>query len=61
MNCSIEEFHVRHQKKAMATVDEDELPDMLASNTTLVKLGVDVQSQAVRMKLEKIITDNRNR
>ena len=61
MNSSIEEFQVRHQKKAMATVDEDELSDMLASNTTLVKLGVDVQSQAVRMKLEKIITDNRNR
>merc|ERR1719491_1439083 len=59
-NRSIDEFQVRHQKKAMATLDEEALPDFLASNTSILKLGVDVRNQLVRMKLDKIINANRD-
>ena len=58
-NNSIEEFQVRHQKKPMASTDEEELYDLLASNTSLIKLGVDVRNQLVKTKLERIVADNR--
>ena len=60
-NSTIVEFQVRHQKKPMATVDEEELPDLLESNTTILKLGVDVRNQLVRMKLDRIIGRNADR
>lgn len=60
-NTSIEEFQVRHQHKAMATLDEEALPDLLEPNTTLLKLGVDVRSKLVRMKLDRISNANRDR
>merc|ERR1712127_1072589 len=60
-NSSIDEFQVRHQKKPMATLDEEVLPDLLASNTSVLTLGVDVRNQLVRMKLDKIINANRDR
>jgi len=58
-NNSIEEFQVRHQKKSMASTDEEELYDLLASNTSIIKLGVDVRNQLVKTKLERIVADNR--
>lgn len=60
-NTNIVEFQVRHQKKAMATLDEEALPHLLESNSTILKLGVDVRNQLVRMKLDKIINANRDR
>lgn len=60
-NSSIEEFQVRHQHKAMATLDEDALPDLLAPNTSILKLGVDVRSKLVKMKLDRIVNANRDR
>ncbi|KAL7544244.1 hypothetical protein ACHAWF_007633 [Thalassiosira exigua] len=60
-NSSIEEFQVRHQQKVMASLDEDALPDLIASNTTILKLGVDIRNQLVRMRLDKIINANRDR
>ena len=60
-NDTIAELTVRHQKKVMATLDEEALPDLIASNTSILKLGVDVRNQLVRMKLDKIINANRDR
>eukprot|EP00581_Thalassiosira_minuscula_P011804 CAMPEP_0183722920 /NCGR_PEP_ID=MMETSP0737-20130205/14724_1 /TAXON_ID=385413 /ORGANISM="Thalassiosira miniscula, Strain CCMP1093" /LENGTH=1068 /DNA_ID=CAMNT_0025953167 /DNA_START=6 /DNA_END=3212 /DNA_ORIENTATION=- len=60
-NNTIDEFQVRHQKKPMATLDEEALPDLLAPNTALLKLGIGVRSQLVRMQLDKIINANRDR
>lgn len=60
-NNSIVEFQCRHQKKMMATLDEDALPDLLAPNTTILKLGVDVRSKLVKLKLDRIINANVDR
>jgi len=42
-------------------LDEEALPDLIASNTSILKLGVDVRNKLVRMKLDKIINANRDR
>lgn len=44
----------------MSSADEECLPDLLASNTSIIKLGIDVRSQLVKMKLERIIAENRD-
>ena len=44
----------------MSSADEECLPDLLASNTSIMKLGIDVRSQLVKMKLERIIAENRD-
>mmetsp|Transcript_18673 Transcript_18673/g.40415 ORF Transcript_18673/g.40415 Transcript_18673/m.40415 type:complete len:120 (+) Transcript_18673:252-611(+) len=60
-NSSIEDFQVRHQHRVMSTLDEESLPELLESNTSILKLGVDVRSQLVKMRLDKIINANRDR
>ena len=60
LNDSIEEVQVRHQHKPMSSADEECLPDLLASNTSIIKLGIDVRSQLVKMKLQRIIVENRD-
>ena len=61
MNESVQELQVRHQKKALASVDEDALPELLESNTSIIKLGVDIRNPLVKMKLDRIINANRDR
>ena len=60
-NTSIEDFQARHQHKVMSTLDEEALPGLLEPNTTLLKLGVDIRSDLVRMQLDRIINANRDR
>mmetsp|Transcript_7032 Transcript_7032/g.15249 ORF Transcript_7032/g.15249 Transcript_7032/m.15249 type:complete len:247 (-) Transcript_7032:197-937(-) len=60
-NSSIVEIQCRHQKKLMATLDEDALPNLLASNTSILKLGIDVRSKLVKLKLDRIVNANVDR
>jgi len=48
-------------KEATAIIDKESLPYVLAYNTFIIKLGVDVQSQLVRIKLDNIINANIDR
>jgi hypothetical protein len=58
-NSTIVEFQVRHQSKSMAVSDEHALPGLIESNRTIIKLGVDARDQLVKMKLDKIMSANR--
>ena len=60
-NETIEDFQVRHQKKPMASVDEEALYDLLAANMSIIKLGVDIRNPLVKSKLEGIVNANRDR
>lgn len=58
-NTSITEFQVRHQSKAISSADEELLPALLADNTVLLKLGVDVRTPLARMQLDRKTNENR--
>jgi hypothetical protein len=58
-NSSIVEFQVRHQSKPIASADEQALPDLLAENKTVVKLGVDARNQLVKLQLDRKTNENR--
>ncbi len=57
-NASIVEFQVRHQSKTMSSSDEKSLPALVATNETIVKLGVDIRDQMVKMQLDRKLNEN---
>lgn len=58
-NNSIVDFQVRHQSKTIASSDEQSLPELLAENKTVIKLGVDSRNQLIKTQLEKKCNENR--
>jgi len=57
-NKSIQELQIRHQGKHMATKDEEELCDLLGSNKTLCRLGIDLRSSLAQAELNRKVTIN---
>lgn len=55
---TLTEFQVRHQRKTIAASDEDMISTLLGSNTSLVKLGIDMRSHGARSKLDKRLSEN---
>lgn len=58
-NSSIIEMQVRHQSKVTASPDEAVLPDLLEPNKTITKVGIDLRNQLAKMKIDRIINQNR--
>ena len=58
-NTSIVEFQVRHQTKTTSSADEKALFELLAGNTTLTKLGIDLRDQMAKMQLDRKLNENR--
>jgi len=59
-NETCKECQLRHQKKPMATSDEEALPDLLSENKYLTKLGVDLRSSLAQRQIENMISKNRD-
>lgn len=58
-NNSVVEFQVRHQSKTTSSSDEEALPSLLAPNTTLTKLGIDLRNQMAKMQIDRKLNENR--
>lgn len=58
-NTSITEFQIRHQSKTTSSADEQALPALLASNKTVVKLGVDLRDQLAKMQIDRKLNETR--
>jgi Ran GTPase-activating protein (RanGAP) involved in mRNA processing and transport len=56
---SILEMHLRHQKKPMGSAEEETLFGLFESNTTCVKLGLDLRSMLAQSSLERKLAQNR--
>lgn len=59
-NPSITDFQIRHQKKPLASSDEEDLVGLLGDNQTLVKLGVDLRSSFAQREIEVKLNKNRD-
>jgi formyltetrahydrofolate hydrolase len=57
-NRSVVELQIRHQTKNMAAADEEVIADLLDSNESLVKMGIDFRSHSARTKLERKLANN---
>lgn len=58
-NSSIIEFQVRHQTKTTSSSDEQVVPDFLANNKTVTKLGIDLRNQMAKMQVDRKLNENR--
>jgi hypothetical protein len=53
------ELQIRHQSKVLASVEENNIPELLQTNMTLIKVGVDLRSKHTEMLLDRKLTTNR--
>lgn len=58
-NSRVTEVQVRHQSKTTSSTDEKSLPSLLESNQTILKLGIDLRDQVVRLQLDRKTNENR--
>ncbi len=57
-NKSIKELRLHKQSKLLASSDEELLPDFLEGNTTITKIGMDLRSKMVQIKLDQKTRQN---
>lgn len=57
----VEELHIRHQSKPIATSSEEKILESLGDNEHLVKFGVDIRSQRARDDLDRRLRKNQEK
>ena len=60
-NSSVKELQIRHQSRTMSSTDEEALPGLLSSNTSILKVGIDSRNKLVKMQLDRKTDANRDR
>jgi len=52
-NRGVKELRLHKQSKLLASADEESLPDLLGDNYTITKIGMDLRSKMVQIKLDQ--------
>jgi Ran GTPase-activating protein (RanGAP) involved in mRNA processing and transport len=61
LNCTVSELLLRHQSKALSSFDEERIPEVIAGNSVISKLSIDVRSTISKHSIDRKLRQNQER